>query len=197
MIGRLRGEVLEAGGGMVVVDVGGVGYELLVPESVLSRMPAVGSSVELRVRQVFREDSATLYGFLDAFQRRLFDLLREVKGCGPKIALTLLGQLGEHEVVNAILVQDPAMLVRATGVGPKLGERIILELKNKVQEEALLMKVGGRAAVQPLTTDDELLDALLALGYRKPEAEIAAEKARAEADTVEEQIRVALRGLRR
>ena len=66
MIGRLRGEVLEAGGGMVVVDVGGVGYELLVPESVLARMPAVGSSVELRVRQVFREDSATLYGFLDA-----------------------------------------------------------------------------------------------------------------------------------
>lgn len=197
MIGRLRGEVLEAGAGMVVVDVGGVGYELLVPESVLARMPAVGLSVDLRVRQVFREDSVTLYGFLDAFQRRLFDLLREVKGCGPKIALTLLGQLGEHEVVNAILIQDPAMLVRATGVGPKLGERIILELKAKVQEEALLMKVGGRAAVQPLGTDDELLDALLALGYRKPEAEAAAEKARAEADTVEEQIRVALRGLRR
>ncbi len=199
MIGRLRGEVLEASAGMVVVDVGGVGYELLVPESVLAQMPAIGQTVDLRVRQVFREDSVTLYGFLEPFQRRLFDLLREVKGCGPKIALALLGQLGELEVADAILVQDPTILARATGVGPKLAERIILELKTKVQQESLLMKIGGRAAVQTQqrALDDELLDALLALGYRKPEAEVAADKARAEADTVEEQIRVALRGLRR
>lgn len=201
MIGRLRGEVLESGGGMVLVDVGGVGYEVLVPDSVLAQMPATGEAVDLRVRQIFREDGVSLYGFLDGFQRRLFDLLREVKGCGPKIALALLGQLGEHEVMNAILVQDARILARATGVGPKLAERILLELRSKIQEEALLQKVGGQAAVRMgggrATAEDELIDALLALGYRRPEAEAAAEKARDEAETVEEQIRAALRTLRR
>lgn len=201
MIGRLRGEVLESSGGMVLVDVAGVGYEVLVPDSVLAQMPALGETVTLRIRQIFREDGVTLYGFLDSFQRRLFDLLREVKGCGPKIGLALLGQLGEHEVMNAILLQDARILSRATGVGPKLAERILLELRSKVQEEALLQKVGAQAAVRTgggrVAVEDELIDALLALGYRRPEAEAAADQARAEADSVEEQIRVALRTLRR
>ncbi|MCB8932937.1 MAG: Holliday junction branch migration protein RuvA [Fimbriimonadaceae bacterium] len=201
MIGRLRGEVLESSGGMVLVDVGGVGYEVLVPDSVLAQIPPPGETVDLRIRQIFREDGVSLYGFLDAFQRRLFDLLREVKGCGPRIGLALLGQLGEHEVMNAILVQDARILARATGVGPKLAERILLELRTKIQEEAMLQKVGGQAAVRAgggrAVVEDELIDALLALGYRRPEAEAAAEKARDEAETVEEQIRAALRTLRR
>lgn len=201
MIGRLRGEVLETGSGMVLVEVAGVGYEVLVPESVMVQMPKAGEAVDLRIRQVFREDGVSLYGFLEPFQRRLFDLLREVKGCGPRIALALLGQVGEHDVMNAILVQDPRILSRATGVGAKLAERIILELKSKVQEEALLQKVDVQAAVRvggnQAHSDDELIDALLALGYRRPEAESAADKARTQADAVEDQIRIALRSLKR
>src|SRR5512146_2318366 len=115
MIGRLRGELLDVGAGMVVVDAGGVGYEVLVPESVLAQMPAVGDRVDLTIRQVFREDGVSLYGFLEPFQRKLFDLLTEVKGCGPKIGLSLIGQLGEDTVANAIVGQDAKQLARATG----------------------------------------------------------------------------------
>ncbi len=190
MIGRLRGVLLETAGPMATIDVGGVGYEVLVPDSVLVQLPPPGSDVDLRVRQVFREDGVTLYGFLLASQRRLFDLLLEVKGCGPKIGLSLIGQLGEESVSAAILAQDARVLARATGVGARLAERIILELKDKIAEESFLQRVVG---TKTATIDDEVVEALLALGYRRPEAEAAA-KAASEG-TVEERIREALRKL--
>lgn len=203
MIGRLRGEVLEVGGGMVTVDVGGVGYEILVPESLLVQMPAPGESVELRIRQVFREDGVSLYGFPTADARRLFDLLLDVKGCGPKIGLALLGQLGEDTVTAAISNQDARTLARASGVGPRLAERIILELKDKVADlanerrmaAAVSSATGARKATR--APEDPLMDALLALGYRRAEAEAAAQVARETSDQVEEQLRAALRSLAR
>src|SRR3954465_13472855 len=137
MIGRLRGELIEVDGNMAVIDAGGVGYEVQLPELVLMQMPAPGERVDLLTRQIFRDDGVSLYGFLQPFQRRLFDLLLSVKGCGPKVALSPLGQVGEEAVAGAILVQDPKILARATGVGPKLAERIVLELKDKMQEESL------------------------------------------------------------
>ncbi|HVL40061.1 MAG TPA: Holliday junction branch migration protein RuvA [Fimbriimonadaceae bacterium] len=200
MIGLLRGELLEIGGGQALIDVGGVGYEVLLPESVAARLPDLGEEVTLRVRQVFREDAVTLYGFLEPFQRRLFDLLLEVKGCGPKIGLALIGQLGEDEVANAILVQDAKILCRATGVGAKLAERIILELRTKIQEESLVRKIEGASAVvhaRRHVPEDSLVDALMALGYRRQEAETAADTARDHAESVEEQLKHALRSLAR
>jgi len=201
MIGRIRGELVEAAGGWVTVDVGGVGYEVAIPDSVWLQLPPVGEEVSLRIRQVFREDSVTLYGFINAWQRRLFDLLNEVKGCGPRIALALIGQLGEETVAGAIAGQDPKALARATGVGPRLAERIVLELKDKILEENLARLVDqasapARAAVNG-STNDELVEALLALGYRRTEAEAAAREAKGQAGTVEEQIKVALRSLAR
>lgn len=199
MIGRIRGELLELAGSLAVVDAGGVGYEIAVPESVAVQMPALGERVDLWIRQVFREDGVSLYGFLDAHQRRLFDLLTEVKGCGPKIGLALLGQLGEQAVITAIVTQDARALSRASGVGPRLAERILLELKDKIQEAELMRKVD--ASVRPLHkaggASDELLDALLALGYRRAEAETAADQARTESENLEEQVRIALRKLAR
>jgi Holliday junction DNA helicase RuvA len=197
VIARLRGELLEVGDGVVVVEACGVGYEVMVPESVLLSLPPVGERVDLRIRQVFREDGVTLYGFADAFQRRLFDLLLEVKGCGPKIGLALIGQLGEDAVAGAIQAQDTRALCRATGVGPRLAERIALELRDKIQEEALARKAQSSARRTPPAPDDELVDALLSLGYRRAEAEAAAEAARAQAEGVEEQLRIALRSLAR
>jgi holliday junction DNA helicase RuvA len=200
MIGRLRGELLEVTGNMVVVDVGGVGYEVLVPDSVMLQMPQPGEKIDLRIRQVIREDAHTLYGFLEPFQRRLFDLLTDVKGCGPKSGLSLIGQLGEDAVAGAILAGDARVLARASGVGPRLAERIILELKEKIAEESFLKKVEGSAAGKvrtPAQPEDELVDALLALGYRRQEAESAANEARDKGDTVEEQLKIALRGLQR
>src|SRR5579862_7871035 len=137
MIGRLRGELIEIEGNMAVIDCGGVGYEVALPEAVLVQLPAPGDRVNLLTRQIFREDGVYLFGFLQPFQRRLFDLLLTVKGCGPKVGLSLLGQVGEDSIANAILAQDPKILTRATGVGPRLAERIVLELKDKIQEEAI------------------------------------------------------------
>ncbi len=193
MIGRLRGTVLETAGNLVTVDVGGVGYEVLVPDSVLVHVGREGASVDLRIRQVFREDGVTLYGFSEASQRRLFDLLMEVKGCGPKIGLALLGQLGEETVTAAIAGQDAHQLARATGVGARLAERIILELKDKISEEVLLSRATS-TTVRPTAPSDEVVEALMALGYRRIEAENAAASAGTEG-SVEERIRAALRAL--
>ncbi len=197
MIARLRGELLEVGDGVVVVEAGGVGYEVMVPDSVLLALPPVGERVDLTIRQVFREDGVALYGFAEPFERRLFDLLLEVKGCGPKIGLALLGQLGADAVAGAIQAQDTRALCRATGVGPRLAERIALELRDKIQEEALARKARTASRRPTAAPDDELVDALLSLGYRRAEAEAAAEQARAQAEGVEEQLRIALRRLAR
>src|ERR1044072_278529 len=197
MIGRLRGELVEIEGNLAVVDCGGVGYEVALPEAVLVQLPVIGERVDLLTRQIFREDGVSLYGFLHSFQRRLFDLLLTVKGCGPKVGLALIGQLGEEAVASAILVQDAKVLARATGVGPKLAERIVLELKDKMQEEAVMRKIEAalRATRIKEAPADELVEALMAVGSSRKEAETAAAGARDEADGVQDQIKLALRAL--
>ncbi len=198
MIGRLRGELLDVEGSLVVVDAGGVGYEVQVPDAVIVQLPKIGERVDLLIRQIFREDGVSLYGFLLPFQRRLFDLLLSVKGCGPKVGLALIGQVGEDAVANAILGQDSRSLIRATGVGARLAERIILELKDKIQEESLLRKISSATAPKKVAVpSDELVDALLSLGYRRNEAETAADEARSQASDVQDQLKIALRLLQR
>src|SRR5579862_1089691 len=167
MIGRLRGELVDQEGSLVVIEAGGVGYEVAVPDLVLARLPAKGTEITLLTRQIFREDGVSLYGFVEQFQRRLFDLLLSVKGCGPKVALSLIGQVGEDAVASAILNQDPRSLTRAAGVGARLAERIILELKDKMQEEALVRKIEAtQAPAKREAPPSELVDTLLSLGYR-------------------------------
>jgi Holliday junction DNA helicase RuvA len=200
MIGRIRGELLEVVGSIAVVEACGVGYEVQIPESALFRLPAPGEVVDLRIRQVVREDSLALYGFFDEHERRLFDLLTDVNGCGPRIALSLIGSLGEDAARGAILRQDAKSLTRAQGVGPKLAERIILELKEKIAEESLHRRVEQSLASStgtPREKPDEIVEALVALGYRRPEAQVAATNAREEAESVEDQIKSALRSLAR
>jgi Holliday junction DNA helicase RuvA len=193
VIGRLRGELIEVEANRALVECGGVGYDVQIPESVAALLPPAGETVILLTRQTFREDAVVLYGFTEPFQRRLFDLLLTVTGCGPKAAMALIGQLGEDSVATAIVAQDARVLRRATGVGAKLAERILLELKDKMQEETFLRKVGAAVRpAKPTPTDDELVEALLALGYRRNEAEGAAERARDQADDVQGQIRAAL-----
>lgn len=200
MIGRLRGELVAIEGNLAVVDCGGVGYEVSVPEAVLAQLPLPGEQVILLTRQIVREDAVMLYGFVQPFSRRLFDLLLTVQGCGPKVALALLGQVGEEAVAGAVLAQDARALTRATGVGPKLAERIILELKAKMQEEALNRRLEAIVAPKkkhPTLPSDELVDALLALGYRRNEAENAASEARERSSDVQEQLRHALKVLQK
>ncbi|MCC7229756.1 MAG: Holliday junction branch migration protein RuvA [Fimbriimonadaceae bacterium] len=198
MIGRLRGTFVESEGSLVLVECAGVGYEVQVPDSVLAYMPPAGEEVTLLIRQIFREDGVSLYGFLESFQRRLFDLLMTVKGCGPKVGLSLIGTLGQDAVAGAIQAQDARGLARAPGVGARLAERIILELREKIGEEQFTRRVIAAAVVRTQAAPtDELVDALLALGYRRSEAENAALDARENVDGVEEQLRHALRVLKK
>lgn len=199
MIGRLRGTLVGIEGPLALVDCGGVGYEVVLPETVAASLPREDAEVTLLIRQIVREDGSTLYGFIESFQRRLFDLLLTVSGCGPKAALALLGQLGADAVAGAIMGGDVRSLTRATGVGARTAERIVVDLKDKMPEEALARRI--ESATSPVrrktAPTDELVDALLALGYRRSEAESAAETARERATDESGQLREALKVLQK
>lgn len=200
VIARLRGEVVEVSESRLVVSACGVGYEVWVPESVISVAGNEGAQVDLFVRQVFREDDQALYGFLDRMDRRMFDMVREVKGCGPRIGLALVGRLGSEALAAAIATQDSKVLCSVSGVGPKLAERLIVELREKVSHEQAIRKkdaTQGKAAVAMGGTGDELVDALVALGYRRLEAEAAATEARQVEGELVDHLRLALQRLRR
>jgi len=196
MIARLRGKVWERTEGRLVIDVGGVGYDVLTAGG--PRIPEIGEDADLFIRQVFREDDVSLYGFASAPARALFDLLTEVKGCGPKISLALLATLGEAGLVNAIAVPDPRTLAKANGVGPRLAERILVELRDKVTTVALPASANGTGPAEPRRSgvDAELVEALMALGYRRLEAETAAQESGTDATMpTADRVRAALRRL--
>jgi Holliday junction DNA helicase RuvA len=173
VIGLLRGTVVEIEGNLALIEVAGVGYEVIVPDSALGKLSPT-SDVMLYTRQIFREDGVTLCGFLDRGERRVFDLLLEVKGCGPRVAQALIGQVGADAVSTSIIANDAKTLGRATGVGQRLAERIILELRPKIEKGAFVL-TGGTAVV--LTSPDrDLVEALATLGYRRPDAELVASK---------------------
>jgi Holliday junction DNA helicase RuvA len=197
MIGRLCGELADLEGSLALIDCGGVGYEVTIPDHVALSLGSIGSQVELMIRQVIREDSNTLYGFRTPFQRRVFDLLVSVSGCGPKSALSLLGQVGEDAVCGAIVSQDAKTLARASGIGARTAERIIVELKDKVAEVMMAHRIPGTVPVAaPKLIDSELTEALLALGYRRNEIEAISEKVSKQSKEIAEQIRLALAELR-
>ena len=200
MIGRIRGELLDLGGTLATVDCGGVGYEVTLPEDAALRLPDLGARVDLVVRQIVREDGSTLYGFASARDRRVFDLLLKVNGCGPKVALALVASVGPEGIVRAVLNGDARPLTAATGVGKRLGERIVLELGPAIADEAaaLALLPGGipGGAPKPDGGDRDLVDALVALGYRPAEAERAAAEVGPEGD-LDRRIVAALQRLKR
>lgn len=173
MIGLLRGQVVEIEGNLALIEVAGVGYEVIVPDSALGRLTPK-TEVTLYTRQIFREDGVTLCGFLDRSERRVFDLLLEVKGCGPKVAQALIGQVGADAISTSIVANDARTLSKASGVGQRLAERIILELKPKIEKGSFVLS-GGNAVVIS-SPDRDLVEALATLGYRRQDAEIVAGK---------------------
>lgn len=160
MIAFLEGRVAEKGAGRAVLDVGGVGYEVLAPTSTLAKLPAVGRSARLLTRLHVREDQMTLYGFATAEERTIFDLLVQVNGVGPKVALSFLSVLAPDAIRRAVAAGDVAALTLVPGVGKKLAERVLVELRDKL---------GGEAA--PLAGPlGDVREALLALGLTAQEA---------------------------
>lgn len=193
MIARLRGQLLsrDAEGLIEVETAGGVIYEAEVPLTVLQRMPAPGSPIELRTVQVVREDSVELYGFLEPGERELFRRLMQVKGVGPKLALKLLSAYAAERLARALAEKDVGALQQVSGVGKKTAERLALELWDKVGDLAVAAGVAG-GATPPIAQG--AVAALVALGYAFGDADTAVRKVLEEggAATAEELIRKAL-----
>ncbi|HLH77561.1 MAG TPA: Holliday junction branch migration protein RuvA [Candidatus Binataceae bacterium] len=173
MIATIHGKLQLRAPDRVIVETAGVGYELLIPLSTYHRLPAVGGPVLLEVRQVIREDSWQLYGFLSSGEKRAFDLLMGVQHVGPKLALAILSNLAPDELVAAIGREDAARLEAVKGVGAKVAERIVRELRDKASELraiAPLPAVGHSGGLL-----EDALSALINLGYRPAQAKAALE----------------------
>jgi len=161
VISYLDGELIEKGPDRAVIGVGGVGYEVLLPTTVLASLPPVGKTARVYTRMVVREDSITLYGFSATDQRNLFDLLTGVTGVGPKVALAFLSVLRPVALTRAIVNGDAAALTVVPGVGKKVAQRVVIELRERLGGEADLPSEGPLADVR---------DALLSLGLTPLEA---------------------------
>ncbi|WP_019561306.1 Holliday junction branch migration protein RuvA [Caldimonas manganoxidans] len=189
MIGRLTGVIAEKAPPQVLIDVGGVGYEVDVPMSTFYHLPPLGERATLLTHFVVREDAQTLYGFGTAAERHAFRQLIKVSGVGPRMALSLLSGLSVAELAQAISVQEADRLTRIPGIGKKTAERLLLELKGKLGAELGVAAVSVKNEVQA-----DVLQALVALGYSEREA-AAALKSVPEDVGVSEGIKLALKSL--
>jgi Holliday junction DNA helicase RuvA len=175
MIGHLRGRILRKGTQDAVVDVGGVGYRVAIPLSTFYRLGDPGDEVSLLVHTHVREDALALYGFLTEEEQTLFERLLSVSGVGPKVALGILSGIEAPELREALRGSDVARLTRIPGVGKKTAERLVLELKDKMPPPGPAVASTEAAASSP--SRDDLLSALVHLGYSRPEAERGVDKA--------------------
>lgn len=168
-----------AGINYVVVEAGGVGYRVSVPLSLMAQMPAQGESVELFVHTQVREDAIALFGFPTLDDQELFELLITITGVGPKVALGIMSVLPVADIAEAIASGDAAALQRVPGVGAKTAQRIVLELKDKITEQAWERAAVGAAPAGKSDGLNDAVEALISLGYPKAQARNAAEKAAA------------------
>jgi Holliday junction DNA helicase RuvA len=177
---HLRGTLTHKSPGAAVLEAGGVGYRLRISLATFERLPAAGSECRLLARLIVREDALELAGFADEAERRVFDVLTSVSGVGPSLALAALSALRPAELAEAVRSGNAAALRRIKGLGEKKAERVILELRDKVEylaalEEPSTAPAGaGRA---PAGAAADAAEALVALGYRRPEAEEAVARA--------------------
>lgn len=184
MIAQLTGSVLRTDPNSVVVDVHGVGYRAFVPLSVLSSLPAAGGKVSLFTTMIVREDDITLYGFRTQEEQDVFQALIGVAGVGPKVALSLLSVFEGPTLAQAIASGDTKALTRVPGVGPKLAQRIALELGDHMARLAFDRKVEGVAGATPTPGGqafDDVVEMLVSLQYNRTDARKAAERALTEA----------------
>jgi Holliday junction DNA helicase RuvA len=176
VIAHLRGRILEKQPTRVVLDVGGVGYDVAVPLSTFYGLGEPGSDASLRVHTHVREDALALYGFSTALELDLFNRLISISGIGPKLALAVLSGIEPPDLVSAIERGDLARLTAIPGVGKKTSERIVLELKDRLPRAHVAEAADG-IAVPGTGSRDDLLSALMNLGYHRPLAEKAVDAA--------------------
>ncbi|MCL2022129.1 MAG: Holliday junction branch migration protein RuvA [Betaproteobacteria bacterium] len=190
MIGRLQGNLAEKTPPRLLIDVGGVGYEVDVPMSTFYNLAGQDETVTLLIHQVTREDGQFLYGFLTAEERDAFRQLLRISGIGARTALAVLSGLSVADLRLAVTQQETGWLTRVPGIGKKTAERLLLELKGKLSlPDGVSVGVGPAASVK-----NDVLNALVALGYSEKEA-VAAQKALPEGLSTAEGIRQALKSL--
>jgi len=195
MIGQLRGRLADKRPNQVLVDVGGVGYVVLVPLSTYATLGDLHTEVTLLIHTHVREDALSLYGFVSSREKHLFELLLSASGVGPSLALKILSGMSVDELVPAIRGSDLGRLTKIPGVGRKTAERMVVELKDKL--EAVVIEVERPAASSPAGVEADVVSALVNLGYEARIAEKAVEEARKEsgAGNFEKLLRGALQAL--
>lgn len=200
MIGRLRGTLAEKQPPHLIVDVGGVGYEVEVPMTTLYRLPSLGDQVTLHTHLVVREDAQLLYGFAEKRDRELFRELIRLNGVGPKLALALMSGLEVDELVRCVQAQDTAVLVKIPGVGKKTAERLLVELKDRFKAWETIpsiapLVVEPRAVATVSSAENDAVSALISLGFKPQEASRAVAAVQGEDLSSEDLIRRALKGM--
>ncbi len=202
MIGKLKGRIDSYGPDWVIVDVGGVGYHVFCSSKTLAALPPADEFAEVHTEMLVSQDMIRLVGFASVHERDWFRLLQTVQGVGTKVALAILSTLSAHEIGNAIALQDKAMIGRANGVGKKLAERIVLELKDKAPAfaaaDGALAKLQADMDAPRPTAARDAVSALVNLGYGQVQAGAAvaaAMKKGGDDQPTEKLIRLALREL--
>ncbi|MDR3305852.1 MAG: Holliday junction branch migration protein RuvA [Clostridiales Family XIII bacterium] len=207
MIAYISGSLIEKLETSVVIDTGGIGYEVFLPSNSRVFVKSKGDEVVLQTAQIFKEDDVSLYGFEDRASLRLFKLLITVSGVGAKAALAILSAMPVDEAVRAIAFGDAAMLTRANGVGKKSAERVVLELKDKVTDlfaggaaglgtgMGTAAGPGGAADAGETDRAGDAIAILMVLGYSRSEAAQAVLNVRDEYDSVEECVKYALKSM--
>jgi len=194
MIGFLRGRLAAKHPPILVLDVGGVGYELEAPMSTFYDLPAVGDEVTLLTHLLVREDAHVLYGFGTEAERRLFRNLLRISGIGAKMALAILSGISVEGFRRCVRSEDTATLVKVPGIGKKTAERLIVEMRDRFDREQSARSTDAVEIAAPGSARDEAFDALVALGYRPAEATRLLKSVSGESVTTEEIIRQALQG---
>jgi Holliday junction DNA helicase RuvA len=191
MIGRIQGQLLEISDNLMLVDVGGIAYEVEATAAALAAAAAPGAEVVLFTHFVVREDAQLLYGFGSRTERDVFRDLIRISGIGPKLALSIVSSLSLEALAEAVRAHDVGLLTRVPGVGKKTAERLLVELKDRLGDFRVVARPVSVGADRLATREAE--DALIALGYRPAEAQRAVEAVSGEALTAEDLLRAALR----
>jgi Holliday junction DNA helicase RuvA len=178
VIAHLRGQIVSKTPNAVVVECGGVGYELAISVATYTELGEVGSEARVHVHTHVREDALLLFGFAELAEKRLFERLLTISGIGPKLAITVLSGISAERLVGAIRGGDHATLTKIPGIGKKTAERVVLELKDKLDDMAgFTVEAGVAAPVSLGAVADDVLSALVNLGYPRAVAQKAVESA--------------------
>ena len=196
MIGSLRGVLTRKEPPFLVVEVGGIGYEVEAPMSTCFRLPDVGAAIYLCTHLLVREDQHTLFGFSTEAERRLFRDLLKVSGVGAKTALGVLSGMTVEAFIRAVETEDVGSLVRMPGIGRKTAERLIIEMRDRVRHPGLVAGLAGTGDGRPGAPAEpraEALDALVALGYKAPEGRRMLDRVPETVTSTEDLLRAVLR----